>query len=312
MAVIGDNSQTGNFHATNLTLTGSAQIGTTVFASLGAGSNGSLVYCSDCTQTTPCTAGGNGAMATYANGTWTCGAASAGPFASGTLTLVEDFMPTRSATGYIGALGWSIVPLGTGYAATPVSGIDNHPGVFKCLTNASSGDGCSITLTDSNEGAFYPISNMGAGGAFASWEMQAIIGTDQYSVTHSKYFVGFSDNQAAYHPANGNSIAVRYDSAGGGCGSGDSTANWVFEVSVGGTKTCLNSGLPAAINTWYKMRIYSTTPGTINFQINGANGGTITTAPTANLTPQFLVQTTGGYQTMNVDWFAFNMTGLNR
>jgi hypothetical protein len=310
MAVIGDGSQTGKLYATNLALTGSEQLGSSVFASLGGGTNGGQIYCSDCTQTNPCAANGTGAMASYVSGAWSCGTAS--PFSSTTLTLTEEFMPTRSISGYIGALGWSITALGTGFAATPVNGVDNHPGIFKCLTNATAGDGCSITLTDSNEGAFYPMSNMGPGGAFSSWEMQAIIETDQYSVSHSKYFVGFSDNQAAYHPVNGNSIAVRYDAAGGGCSTGDSTANWVFEAIVGGVKTCVNSGLAIAINTWYKMRIYSTTPGTINFQINGANSGTIATAPTANLTPQFLVETSGGNQTLNIDWFAMNATGLSR
>ena len=77
----------------------------------------------------------------------------------------------------------------------------------------------------------------------------------------SGYLVGFSDNQAAYHPANGNEIAVRYDPAGGGCPANESTTNWVYEVIVGGTKTCVNSGLAVAANTWYHVRIYSATPG---------------------------------------------------
>jgi hypothetical protein len=47
-------------------------IGTTFFASLGAGSNGTLVYCSDCTIANPCAAAGTGAFAKRLNNIWVC------------------------------------------------------------------------------------------------------------------------------------------------------------------------------------------------------------------------------------------------
>ena len=50
---------------------------------------------------------------------------------------------------------------------------------------------------------------------------------------------------------------MRFDSAGGGCAANESTTNWVYEVIVAGTKTCFNSGLAVAANTWYHVRIYS-------------------------------------------------------
>lgn len=43
------------------------------FASLGAFRNGSLVYCSDCATTSPCTGSGTGAFAERLNGIWNCG-----------------------------------------------------------------------------------------------------------------------------------------------------------------------------------------------------------------------------------------------
>jgi hypothetical protein len=314
MAVIGDMAQTGNLHATNLSLSSSAQVGSSTFAALGAPTDGSILYCSDCVQATPCASGGSGALAMHAGGVWTCGGGgSTGPFNATTVTLVEEFMPNRTSSGMIGSLGWSASALGTGYSGYPISSVDNHPGIYKCVSNANAGDGCSITLTDSFDGAAYPISNMGSGGAFSSWEMQTIVATDPTGITHGKYFVGFSDNQAAYHPASGNSIAVRFDSAGGGCASGESTTNWVYEVSVNGAKTCVNSGLAVAANTWYKMRIYSTTAGTVNFQINAANSGTVAAAPTAGMTPQFMVLTTGtAAEALSLDWFAMNIAGLAR
>jgi hypothetical protein len=42
------------------------------YAQLGAWADGSLVYCTDCTATTPCSGGGTGAMARRINGTWVC------------------------------------------------------------------------------------------------------------------------------------------------------------------------------------------------------------------------------------------------
>lgn len=43
-----------------------------VFASLGTPNNGTQVYCSDCTKTTPCADSGTGAMAFRVAGAWEC------------------------------------------------------------------------------------------------------------------------------------------------------------------------------------------------------------------------------------------------
>ncbi len=42
------------------------------FASLGAATNGALLYCSDCTLANPCAGGGTGAYAKRLNGVWVC------------------------------------------------------------------------------------------------------------------------------------------------------------------------------------------------------------------------------------------------
>lgn len=44
----------------------------TAFLSLGAPDNGQIVYCYDCTKTTPCAGSGNGALAKRLNGAWDC------------------------------------------------------------------------------------------------------------------------------------------------------------------------------------------------------------------------------------------------
>jgi hypothetical protein len=335
MAVINDTTQTGNLSATNLTLGNSAQVGSSTFANMGGAANGAILYCSNCTQTAACAAGGSGAMAMYVNGAWSCAGGAGGsgsytfrnnltntsgtvdftPLDSTVMNAVDEFLPSTSVTGRIGALGWGVDAIGSGCASYYMSaGQANHPGIFFLNSGATAAGGCSLTLSDSLSGAAYPFVNLGSGGAWSYWETQAIFLTDPNAVSHTVYVIGFSDNNDAYHPTGGNEIAVRYDSTGGGCPSNESTTNWVYEVIVSGTKTCYNSGLPVATNTWYHVRIYSATPGTIQFQINSANPGSIAAAPSANVAPQFINITTSsaGQADLSVDWWAMKMQGLVR
>jgi len=43
-----------------------------VFANLGAATNGSMIYCADCTIASPCAGAGTGAIAKRLNGAWVC------------------------------------------------------------------------------------------------------------------------------------------------------------------------------------------------------------------------------------------------
>lgn len=333
MAVINDSTQTGNLTATNLTLTNSAQVGSSTFAALGSAANGAMLYCSNCTQTTACAAGGSGAMAMYVNGAWSCAGSTGGsytfrnnltntsgtidfnPLDSSVLNAVDDFLPSADQPGRVGQLGWAAEPVGSGCVGSySTAGQANHPGEFFLNSGNTANGGCALTLSDAVAGATYPILNLGTGGAWSYWEAQAIFKTDPNGVASARYLVGFSDNNAAYHPTGGNEIAVRYDAAGGGCSSNESTTNWVYEVIVAGTKSCYNSGLAVAANTWYHVRIYSATQGTIQFQINGANSGSIAAAPTVAMAPQFLniATSSAGPADLSVDWWALKMQGLVR
>ena len=44
----------------------------TTFAALGTPANGSIAYCSDCTEADPCAGSGTGALAKRLNGRWDC------------------------------------------------------------------------------------------------------------------------------------------------------------------------------------------------------------------------------------------------
>jgi lysophospholipase L1-like esterase len=56
----------------NIRLSGQILSNGLPFASLGALSNGAMVYCSNCTKATPCASGGTGAFAKRLNGAWDC------------------------------------------------------------------------------------------------------------------------------------------------------------------------------------------------------------------------------------------------
>jgi len=330
--------------AANTWTQGSALLRTSTFANLGAAANGSILYCSNCVQTIPCTAGGAGAVATAVGGAWSCSVGSGGttytfrddltntsntvdfnPFDTG-LYLIDEFMPNmRAATALnaVGTLGWGVSCVGgTSCIAGDFADPGGHPGVFRISGgSATVGMGASLTLTDvyDTPSGIMPIANMGTGGSFTYWETQAIVETDVNNATASKYLVGFTDNTTTYHPSSGNEIAVRYDTAGGGCASGESTVDWVYEVIVAGTQSCVDSGVAVTAATWYKIRIFSSTPGTINFQIGvsaGAFGttGTIARAPTATLTPSFmsLNVSTGIFHYLYIDRWALKIRGINR
>ena len=330
--------------AANTWTQGNALLRASTFANLGAAANGSILYCSNCAQTIPCTAGGAGAVATAVNGSWSCSAGSGGttytfrddlsnaantvdfnPFDTG-LYLIDEFMPNnRAAVGTygVGALGWGLTCVaGSTCFANDFADPGGHPGIVRISGGSTiAGMGASLTLADVFDTAAgtMPIANMGTGGSFTYWEAQAIVGTDTSSATASKYLVGFTDNTSTYHPTSGNQIAVRYDTAGGGCASGESTVDWVYEVIVAGTQSCVDSGVVVTAGTWYKIRIFSSTPGTINFQIGvsaGAFGttGSIAHAPTATLTPSFmsLNVSTGVFHYLYIDRWALKIRGINR
>ena len=336
MAVIGDSAQTGNLYATNLSLSSSAQVGSSTFAGLGSAANGSILYCTDCAQSTACAAGGSGAIATRVNGAWSCGGGSAYTFrdrltnTAGTVdenpfdpvfSEHDDFLPRRGQdNGQIGSLGWGAAGIGTStiYVAQDM-GEDSHPGAVRITGPLTANTGVSMTLSDAYDAAAYQIPNLGSGGQWSYWEMQAVVKTDDQGngLSHGKYLIGFSDSATTYHGASVNEIGVRYDTAGG-CSSGESATNWVYEVIVAGAKYCVDSGVTVAAGTWYRVRIYSSAPGTINFQLGvsgGAlgNSGSISQAPATSLTPQFLsYSTSAAYQNLKVDYWGMKIRGLSR
>lgn len=332
MAVIGDSNQAGTFTATTLNgaldwskLTGVPAAGGDLAGSLTAPA---VTRIQGRTVAVTAPADGQALLWSAANSSWQPGPTGSGTSAtfrdnltntSGTvdfnpfdpnLTLMDDFMPVTNAGSYgAGKLSWASTAIGTAGSVNVPGVFAGHPGVVQVSTSNTTSTGESLNLAGTGTGTpSYQLANLGSTSGLSYWEMQAVVSPT--TNTNNKFLVGFSDNVAAYHPASGNQIAVRYDSAGGGCSAGDSTTDWVYEVIVNGTQTCVDSGVAVTANAWYRHQIYSSTMGSVTFCIgvNGAAPGscqTIATAPTANMAPLFLAYTTAAaYQRLNIDFWA--------
>lgn len=62
----------GGMTVTGTTVSDALRLTPTALSNLGAPGNGTLMYCSDCAKTTPCTSGGTGALAKRLNAAWDC------------------------------------------------------------------------------------------------------------------------------------------------------------------------------------------------------------------------------------------------
>lgn len=231
--------------------------------------------------------------------------------------LVDDFFPGGSLT-LIGQLFWGPNFIGSGFCASLNPSPSGHPGVVQCQTSATSGDQTNLVQHNSNNQSYYL--HLGAtGNDYSVWELDSIIETDS-TVASTSLFSGASDNFSQISFQASNAIGVYYDTASHSCSSGSgSTANLVFIVRASGTDTCFDSGIAVAANTWYGIRIYSATPGTIKFQVS-TNGGAYsasqtlsTNVPTAPLAAIFGVAThTAAARNLYIDWMAFVGEGLTR
>ena len=239
-----------------------------------------------------------------------------------TYALIKDeFVGGRVAP--LGELGWDSTNAGAGTCSslTPIAAVASHPGLFRARTTTSSGDGCSTSLASTNySGAgITQIHNLGSSSSTTGWEFIFIWATDAAAVTTTAYFIGLGTTANSFLGGTG-SIGIRSDTSATACGSGaDSTTNWVFHARSSSTNTCTDSGVAVAANTWYKLRITSTTLGTVNYELS-TNGGAYTSpvsistnVPTVDLFPMFQVVTrTTAARDLTIDYFAGWLKGLTR
>lgn len=250
-----------------------------------------------------------------------CGGAGWNPLDPTVVQFVEEFYPSNlgPTVGLNLFAIYNIVGTGSSFSTTIANPV-SHPGTYEVVTSAASGDATGLRVMDGNSGPGN-IYRLGTGGDFTSWEVNLIIRPDSSSIATSGFFVGFAENAAAaYGYAAADGIAVFYDTTSHVCSSGtSSTANFVYMVRAASVDTCLDSTIAVASNTWYKIRIASTTLGQVIFQIS-TNGGaysavqTLTTnVPTAAISPTFQVITREALaHHLDVDRWAITASGVAR
>lgn len=235
--------------------------------------------------------------------------------------FVEEFYPSNS-TQIIGNFPfafYNIFGTGSSFSGTILSPV-GHPGVVQIKTSTATGDATGIRISDPNNGPDN-IFHLGTSGDFTAWEFNLIFRSDTNSVASSGFFAGFAQAAAgAYGYSATDGIAVFYDTASHVCTSGtSSTTNIVYMVRAAGSDTCVDSTVAVAASTWYRLRIASTTPGQVIFQV-ATNGGAYSAAqtlstnvPTAALNPTFQVITHQAVaHTLDVDRWAVNASGVSR
>lgn len=122
----------------------------TLFASLGNPVNGSTAYCSDCTATSPCTGGGNGAFAQRLNGVWNCAAQSTGGLTNFSFTetgldgLLTASVSNPTTTPNLSMLASTTQPGMVLAGPIPVNSTSNP--VFE-LANVATSTGTSVAVT---------------------------------------------------------------------------------------------------------------------------------------------------------------------
>ena len=152
------------------------------FSQLGTPSDGTVRYCSDCTQASPCAGSGTGALATRINGTWSCTAGGSGggtPAGSGTE------LQYRSSASAFGAVTGSSVSAGTIIASglqTAASGTyTNMSTSGLTFSNGTTGDLNTIRFTDT----IGPIWHDDNGGGNAQWSIASVTGTKTFTLPNT-------------------------------------------------------------------------------------------------------------------------------
>jgi hypothetical protein len=234
--------------------------------------------------------------------------------------LIQDEFLSAVGTTSAGELNW-VRYQNTGTCATAsIDGEQGHPGIIRLTGSTTASTSCGLGLGSSS--TLQSFFSLGSTGTWTAFEAKFIVRLDASDITNSRYFIGFAENSSAWISDN-NHIGLRYDSAGSACTSGTITAgNLGFTVETGGSEKCVDTGVAATANVWYKLRVWSASPGNISMALSSAGGAYGTTqsfvtaeVPTAIMYPLGVAaNSTGGtvIKTMDFDLFKMVMSGLSR
>jgi hypothetical protein len=185
---------------------------------------------------------------------------------------IEEFFSITSTTvsaaasGPTADTGWSNAPITGGTTGTIAaqSGSFQNPGQIVLTTPATSGDGIVIYKGGGSNSA----GSLGILGANAGWQLDFWFELPA-TITNYAFRVGYcvAGQQAADPPTGGSWF--EFDTAN----TGHDTAHIMFRtVSASTSNYDDTNAIVATASTWYHVRIFSATAGTISYQIGSANG----------------------------------------
>jgi hypothetical protein len=232
----------------------------------------------------------------------------------GTFAVKDDFAGTTSTNLLLTEMGWRTASANSGTAGF-VDGDANHPSVVQLASTATSGSGMTVLGKPNAIGGWMKL---GANGTFTAWKTVLWMKTGA-NVSDMRFIFGFANSAAGAVQdvnASSNHLTLRRDATAQTCASGShTTANWVLAGNVTGIMTeCADTGVAIAANTWYKLEIYSNTPGVVSARVNDSNPVSIGThVPAAYVAPFMHLSNTGSTSmTADLDYFAFYGTGMVR
>lgn len=252
----------------------------TLFASLPSATNGTIVYCSDCTEaTTPCTGSGSGSFALRQGSQWVCPDGGAGGGAPADAEYwVGAANATLSAEKNLGALSTGLV-LNTAGVPSAYGGIDCTNQFPRDISGSGVGTCASVSLANDITGTL-GIANGGTGQTAATAAFNGLDplttrgdllthnGTDSIRLAMGAAYTGpVSDgSDLVYRPVEFLPTFV---------GAGGFTTSSTTYVDVTGMTVALPANMLFAFDCFGTFTTSDNAAGTTNgigFSINGTGG----------------------------------------
>ena len=221
---------------------------------------------------------------------------SSDPFDLSVFVVVEDWANGTAA----GTHGWTARTIGSGSTGTAGSGFHDAPGHGEIRTGTTTGAGIRFELTSGTTSVQQSVDGT------RSFELQARF-RFVTALSGARLRFGFSGSSAA-QPTDG--VWLRYDV---NSSFGDSTFKLACRTGSG-SETVQDTGVTPALNTWYKLRIWSTGDSVVRCTVDSSSEVSISSGlPSTGQIISFILCTDASAdQRLQVDWLAFRSTGLSR
>jgi hypothetical protein len=229
------------------------------------------------------------------------------------ICIADEFIGSGVTSGNLGSLGWGVGGVGSPTATYQSATTSPNIGSVRLSTGSTtSGDSEAIFLDGNN--ALGLLANLGGR---ANWQLDFWFKIGATGNLRFRAGVGDTKNTAAAS----NGFFVRYD-------TNLSDTTFKYEVRNGGTPVTIDTTITADTN-WHRIRIRSTTSGTILFRLYDSTGAAQTveksicasscdatsTIPTSSMIPHVIIMNDGvpgSARTLDLDRFSYMEWGLSR